>query len=145
MTENEFIVITVDMEAHGGIYTLHSHVNHSCNPNTSIRHLDQRTALSRITVLAKKPIKANEELVITYVNPKLGYKARREELRAWGFGKCKCDRCVDEERVALASFRKGGKNPEGEEGETEREDRERRVQEELDDMVRELKANLGVV
>ncbi|KAF9529087.1 hypothetical protein CPB83DRAFT_853201 [Crepidotus variabilis] len=137
--------MNLNMEAHGGIYTLHSHLNHGCNPNTSVRHLDQRTLLSRITVLAKRAIKPNEELVITYVNPKLGYKARREELRAWGFGKCKCERCTEEERVALASFRKGGKSVDNAEGEVEREDRERRVQEELDDMVRELKANLGVV
>ena len=82
--------------------------------------------------------------MITYVNPKMGYKARREELRAWGFGRCRCERCVEEERTALVSSRRKEAGA-GEEGEQEREDRERRVQEELDDMVRELKANLGVV
>jgi len=141
------------MEAHGGIYTLHSHLNHSCDPNTSVRHLDQRTSVSRITVLTKRAIKPGEELLITYVNPKLGYKARREELRAWGFGRCRCERCVEEERMALvnsggrkaAAAAAAGGGGGGEEAEQEREDRERRVQEELDDMVRELKANLGVV
>lgn len=84
--------------------------------------------------------------MITYVNPKMGYKARREELRAWGFGRCRCERCVEEERMALVnSGRKAAGGGGGEEPEQEREDRERRVQEELDDMVRELKANLGVV
>ena len=133
------------MEAHGGIYTLHSHLNHSCDPNVSVRHLDQRTSLARITVLAKRAIKRGEELVITYVNPKMGYKARREELRAWGFGRCRCERCVEEERMALVMRSGAGRKGEEEEGEEEREERERRVQEELDDMVRELKANLGVV
>src|SRR6267154_1036808 len=46
----------IDLEAHGGLYKLHSHMNHSCNPNVSVRHLDQRTALSRITVIAKRDI-----------------------------------------------------------------------------------------
>ena len=134
------------MEAHGGIYTLHSHLNHSCDPNVSVRHLDQRSSLSRISVLTKRAIKPGEELLITYVNPKMGYKARREELRAWGFGRCRCERCVEEERMALVnSGRKAAGGGGGEEPEQEREDRERRVQEELDDMVRELKANLGVV
>jgi len=132
------------MEAHGGVYTLHSHLNHSCDPNISVRHLDQRTSLSRISVLTKRAIKPGEELLITYVNPKLGYKARREELRAWGFGRCRCERCVEEERMALVNSRRKVANG-GEEAEQEREERERRVQEELDDMVRELKANLGVV
>jgi hypothetical protein len=93
-------------------------------------------------VLTKRAIKVGEELLITYVNPKMGYKARREELRAWGFGRCRCERCVEEERMALVHRKAGGG---GEEAEQEREERERRVQEELDDMVRELKANLGVV
>jgi len=77
-------------------------------------------------------------------------KARREELRAWGFGKCRCEKCVEEEKsfVGIAKV-DGGRNrnstntPGG--GEEEREERERRVQTELDEMVRELKAGLGVV
>ena len=136
-------MLLIDIEAHGGIYTLHSHLNHSCDPNVSVRHLDQRTSLSRISVLTKRAIKPGEELLITYVNPKMGYKARREELRAWGFGRCRCERCVEEERMALVNS--GRKAANGEEAEQDREERERRVQEELDDMVRELKANLGVV
>jgi hypothetical protein len=88
--------LRIDLEAHGGLYALHSHLNHSCSPNVSVRHLDQRTALSRITLLAQRPIKAGEELLVTYVNPDLGLKARRNELKAWGFGTCECTRCVTE-------------------------------------------------
>lgn len=61
-----------------------------------MRHLDQRNALSRITLLAKRPIKAGEELLVTYVNPDMGLKARRNELEAWGFGICGCHRCIAE-------------------------------------------------
>ncbi|KAH9957510.1 hypothetical protein BC827DRAFT_1270204 [Russula dissimulans] len=56
--------MSLNLEAHGGLYTLHSHLNHSCDPNISVRHLDQRTALSRITAVAKRDIAVGEELVI---------------------------------------------------------------------------------
>ena len=65
----------IDLEAHGGLYTLHSHMNHSCCPNVSMRHLDQRAALSRITVIARRDIAIGEELAVTYVDPSLGAQA----------------------------------------------------------------------
>lgn len=87
---------SIDMEAHGGLYALHSHINHSCTPNVSVRHIDQRTALSRITLIARIPIPAGEELLVSYVNPEMGVKERRKELLNWGFGECRCKRCVEE-------------------------------------------------
>ena len=87
-----------DLEAHGGLYVLHSHMNHSCVPNISVRHLDQRTALSRITVIARREIAPGEELCITYVNPGLPLENRRKQLLEWGFGICKCTRCMTEEQ-----------------------------------------------
>lgn len=110
---------TIDLEAHGGLYTLHSHLNHSCNPNISVRHLDLRSALSRITIIAKCDIAVGEELVITYVDPSLGLRERRSQLGEWGFGRCGCERCVVEEHE--------GENINGE-----------------DDLARELTAGLGV-
>lgn len=117
----------VDLEAHGGLYTLHSHLNHSCSPNVSVRHIDKRSALSRITLIAKWPILANEELTVTYVNPELPYKVRQEELRAWGFGSCRCGRCLNEEKEQgpLEEQQEGGGD--------------------MDDLARELKAGLGVM
>jgi len=85
-----------DLEAHGGLYTLHSHLNHSCAPNISVRHLDKGTALARLTLVAKRNIAAGEELVVTYVDPAAGVRKRRAELKAWGFGVCRCVRCVEE-------------------------------------------------
>jgi hypothetical protein len=93
----------VDLEAHGGLYRLHSHLNHSCAPNISIRHLDQRTALSRITVIAKEEIDAGQELLITYTNPESNLRDRRRRLSEWGFGLCQCERCVEEEKVSKES------------------------------------------
>ncbi|KAF8154243.1 hypothetical protein B0H34DRAFT_784189 [Crassisporium funariophilum] len=120
--------MSLNLEAHGGLYTLHSHLNHSCTPNTSIRHLDTRTALSRITVICKQPVKKGEELLVTYVNPELGWRQRRKELRAWGFGGCTCKRCVEEGK---------GLSEDGEIGGTGAD--------EMDDLASELKAGLGVM
>ena len=107
---------------------MHSHMNHSCSPNVSVRHLDRRTALSRITVTAKRNIAVGEELIVTYVDPSLGVRERRSQLVAWGFGRCDCVRCVMEK--------------EEKSGENEGEIKERS---DMDDLERELKAGLGVM
>ncbi|KAH8824033.1 hypothetical protein DL96DRAFT_1532375 [Flagelloscypha sp. PMI_526] len=117
----------LNTEAHGGIYVVHSHINHNCNPNISIRHLDQRTALSKITVIAKRDIEEGEELFITYVNPELPYKARQSELAEWGFGSCDCKRCMEDSKKQSKSGEKGGEGNAA-----------------MDDLASELKAGLGV-
>ncbi|OCH92551.1 SET domain-containing protein [Obba rivulosa] len=114
--------MSLNLEAHGGLYVLHSHLNHACVPNTSVRHLDQRTALARITVIARRDIAPGEELLITYVNPALPLAQRRREIAEWGFGRCACVRCVQEEESG-----EGG------------------AEAEVDELERELKAGLGVV
>ena len=116
--------IDVDLEAHGGLYTLHSHLNHNCRPNVSVRHLDQRNALSRITIVAKRDMAAGEELLVTYVDPSLGVRQRRMQLGAWGFGECGCERCIEEAKEL---------------GETSKPSSD------VDDLERELKAGLGVM
>lgn len=97
-----------DLEAHGGLYRLHSHLNHTCTPNISVRHFDQHTALSRITVVARAAIEPGEELLITYVDPRGNYKERRRRLFEWGFGLCQCDRCLTEEGEARAPGTESG-------------------------------------
>jgi hypothetical protein len=91
------------MEAHGGLYVLHSHLNHSCDPNVSVRHLDRRTALSRITLIARRDIRAGDELTVAYVDPEMGLHERRAGLVLWGFGVCRCERCVREEAEEAAT------------------------------------------
>ncbi len=113
------------------MYTLHSHMNHSCSPNVSVRHLDQRTALSRITAIAKRNIAVGEELVVTYVDPSLGVRERRSQLVAWGFGQCDCERCIKEKRDDKSGDVEG--------------DGEIIKQSDMDDLERELKAGLGVM
>lgn len=118
-----------DLESHGGLYTLHSHLNHSCIPNLSARHLEQRTYLSRLTLVARAPIEPGAELCITYVDPGAqgGVERRRRQLLEWGFGRCGCARCVEEERAGP------------EEGKEKKEDGG------VDELEKELKAGLGVV
>jgi hypothetical protein len=89
----------------------------------SVRHLDQRTALSRVTLVARRDIEPGEELTISYVDPSLGVRARREKLGAWNFGTCTCVKCVEDEKTGEQE----GTNNKG-----------------MDDMEKELKAGLGV-
>lgn len=58
-----------------------------------------------------------EELLVSYVNPSLGLRERRNELRAWDFGVCRCLRCLEEEKAEnkgepLGEVRDGGKKTE---------------------------------
>ena len=121
--------VITDIESHGGIYVVHSHLNHSCIPNISVRHIDTRHALSRISLIAHRVINPGEELFISYVNPKMGVKARRKELVEWGFGECRCKRCLEEAKNA--------KN--------EKEDGEIGAGAWDGDLEKELKAGLGVL
>jgi len=88
--------LNLNVEAHGGLYTLHSHLNHSCAPNVSVRHLEGPNQPGRITVLAKLPIRAGEELLVSYIDPSEPVNTRRRLLREWNFGECRCPRCVEE-------------------------------------------------
>jgi hypothetical protein len=87
--------MSLNMESTGGIYVLHSHLNHSCTPNIRVRHLDA-TQFSHISLVVHTHIQPGEELLVSYVDPNLDVLARRRELRAWGFGDCDCSRCVEE-------------------------------------------------
>ncbi|KZT68013.1 SET domain-containing protein, partial [Daedalea quercina L-15889] len=129
--------MSLNLEAHGGLYVLHSHLNHSCEPNLSVRHLDQRTALARITVIARRAIERGEELNITYVDPSLSVEQRRQRLLEWGFGKCECGRCV-REAEALGERRTTA-------GETGGSDAMGDANGDMADLEAELKAGLGVV
>jgi hypothetical protein len=100
-------------------------------PNVSVRHIDQRTALSRITLIARNPIPVGEELTVSYVNPEAGVKERRSQLLDWGFGECRCKQCVEE-----------AKNVKVVEGEAEAEATGLGAD---GDLERELKAGLGVL
>jgi SET domain-containing protein len=92
---------------HGALYLLHSHLNHSCQPNT--RAIDVRGRLAELSgtifvdktnlVIARdKEIEKGDEITISYVDPSWPLELRRSHLkRDYGFT-CHCPRCVDEEK-----------------------------------------------
>ena len=82
-------------------------------------------------MIALAPIPAGSELLVTYVNPELGVRARRAQLLEWGFGDCRCTKCVEEAKKAKAK----GDEENGIEGSAPP----------YDDLERELKAGLGVM
>ncbi|KIO26379.1 hypothetical protein M407DRAFT_24343 [Tulasnella calospora MUT 4182] len=90
--------MSLNLESHGALYRLHSHLNHSCSPNISVQHPFLDTQPAKISVVAKRPLARGEELTVTYVNPRNSLKKRRRELKEWGFGECQCERCLEEEK-----------------------------------------------
>ncbi|CDU25573.1 uncharacterized protein SPSC_05466 [Sporisorium scitamineum] len=89
----------INMEKFGGLYLLHSFLNHSCSPNVQIRHVPERGILSsmKIAALALRPIKEGEELLISYIDPSTRLGRRQLVLyRDYCFGPCTCSRCKQE-------------------------------------------------
>ena len=66
--------------------------------------------------------------MITYVNPEASVKERRKGLLEWGFGECRCQRCVEEAKLVKPN------------------DGAETLAMDVDgDLERELKAGLGVI
>jgi len=94
--EKNIGAVNLNREAHGGVYLLHAHLNHSCEPNVQAWHLDSRV-VARVSIKALRDVEEGEELFVTYVQPSLGVRERRRELKSWGIAECKCSRCVRED------------------------------------------------
>lgn len=74
------------------IYLTQSHLNHTCDPNTSVE-TDIVSRTNGLKVYAVRDIRAGEELSTTYVNPVHTVQQRQRELRVnWGF-LCGCTKC----------------------------------------------------
>lgn len=80
------------------LYLIQSHLNHNCDKNVDVRVENSKRLCDGIKVYADKDLKANEELVTSYVNPNHNVNLRKRELRVnWGFN-CSCNRCKSEEK-----------------------------------------------
>lgn len=79
----------------GGLYMVHSHINHNCYPNVSIDH-PQRHTQYKIAVRAIRDIKKDEQLYETYVNPRWNKETRQTYLDKSYLFTCKCDRCEND-------------------------------------------------
>ena len=80
-----------------GLFPIHAMCNHSCDPN--VRYDNHPSRAAQI-LRARKSIALGEELYVAY---DLGLDAkgmdvwkRREALRSWMGGECKCARCLRE-------------------------------------------------
>ncbi|ODQ66472.1 hypothetical protein NADFUDRAFT_50392 [Nadsonia fulvescens var. elongata DSM 6958] len=86
------------------LFLIQSHLNHSCDPNVSVKILSRNGG---IKVTAKRDIKAGEEFFTSYVNPKHELSERKYELRInWGF-LCGCTRCKKEEKETKDAIEAG--------------------------------------
>ncbi|KAJ2162134.1 hypothetical protein GGF46_000876 [Coemansia sp. RSA 552] len=93
-------------DQNGGFYLLQSCFNHDCDPNCLVTHPNDGKYRAIITTL--RPVKAGEEMTITYVNPRDSVGERRQALHDWYMFDCSCDRCSRElPRDAAAAGEQG--------------------------------------
>eukprot|EP01102_Stenamoeba_stenopodia_P007148 TRINITY_DN1995_c0_g1_i3.p1 TRINITY_DN1995_c0_g1~~TRINITY_DN1995_c0_g1_i3.p1 ORF type:complete len:182 (+),score=42.90 TRINITY_DN1995_c0_g1_i3:742-1287(+) len=80
-----------------GLYPLQSCVNHSCLPNITYQCNEDH----RLTILAKRDIRAGEELCAAYRDMgDASYEDRQLMLKKWNFV-CGCPRCKAEEEESI--------------------------------------------
>ncbi|KAF9436103.1 SET domain-containing protein 5 [Entomortierella beljakovae] len=77
----------------GGLYLLHSSLNHACVPNAIIDHPGAGTNYG-VSVRLARDIKRDEQLQITYCDPRWNRETRQEYLRTEYLFTCKCKRCT---------------------------------------------------
>jgi len=53
--------------------------------------------VARVSIKALRDIEEGEEIFVSYVQPSLGVRERRQELKSWGIAECKCGRCIRED------------------------------------------------
>ncbi|CCH61548.1 hypothetical protein TBLA_0E04990 [Henningerozyma blattae CBS 6284] len=81
-------------QINGQLYPIASLINHNCQPNIHIEVSDSNSL--SLTLITRRNINIDEELLTTYINPLHGVKLRRRELLVnWGF-LCHCERCEKE-------------------------------------------------
>jgi hypothetical protein len=74
-----------------GMYILEATTNHSCDPNTIVKNLNE----NQTVIIALRDINAGEELVHSYIDNDASYEERQQELSSYGFV-CDCHKCEQE-------------------------------------------------
>ncbi|SAM09195.1 hypothetical protein [Absidia glauca] len=77
----------------GGMYLVHSHINHNCTPNVSIDYPSTQQTQYKLMVRAIRDIKKDEQLFESYVNPRWNKETRQNYLSKSYMFDCKCERC----------------------------------------------------
>ena len=82
-----------DEEQDSGFFVVFPEIarmNHDCRANADY-YFDHKTLTQYIHAI--RPIKAGEEITLSYINPRMKHDARKKKLqRIWGFG-CVCNLC----------------------------------------------------
>lgn len=90
----------LNMESQGALYCVHSHLNHSCEPNLIAKHPPSKKGIrqaTKVQLIATERIASGTELLITYQDPT--QSVQRRNLLLWRehiFGPCNCQRCKRE-------------------------------------------------
>ncbi|KAI8071035.1 hypothetical protein BC940DRAFT_317419 [Gongronella butleri] len=77
----------------GGLYMIHSHINHNCHPNVAIEYNPTARSQYKLMVRAIRDIAKDEQLFESYVNPRWDKETRQNYLAKSYLFDCKCDRC----------------------------------------------------
>lgn len=78
------------------IFSLCCMANHDCDPNVELVFLH---GTNEASLRALKPIKAGEEVCVSYIDTSLSLEERRRELADYGF-QCSCAKCLLEDGFA---------------------------------------------
>ncbi|KAH8926400.1 hypothetical protein BT69DRAFT_1348070 [Atractiella rhizophila] len=96
-------LVTLNQEDDGGLYALHSSLNHSCDPTAAVRRtspklssLGQEARPSRVHIVSRKNLGPGTPLTVSYVDPKASLLERRNLLRRHYIFECDCERCERE-------------------------------------------------
>eukprot|EP00013_Stygamoeba_regulata_P000928 CAMPEP_0177628930 /NCGR_PEP_ID=MMETSP0447-20121125/393_1 /TAXON_ID=0 /ORGANISM="Stygamoeba regulata, Strain BSH-02190019" /LENGTH=795 /DNA_ID=CAMNT_0019130209 /DNA_START=205 /DNA_END=2594 /DNA_ORIENTATION=- len=90
----------------GSLCDISCAMNHSCNPNVTVHCMHSRD----LHVVARRPIKAGEEIFISYVPLNKNTAHRRRKLKGTYMFDCTCTRCMSEREEEEAG-REGGSTP----------------------------------
>jgi hypothetical protein len=97
---NNFLLYSEDLNVYGvGAYPLASLVNHSCHPNCVVSFKGKQ-----LYIVAIRDIEANEEVLISYVDPMVPYNERRLDLLSRYCFDCDCEYCNQKYPISLNGF-----------------------------------------
>eukprot|EP00026_Physarum_polycephalum_P006922 Phypoly_transcript_06975.p1 GENE.Phypoly_transcript_06975~~Phypoly_transcript_06975.p1 ORF type:complete len:349 (+),score=42.25 Phypoly_transcript_06975:591-1637(+) len=93
---SEVIFHKLTKSAGCGMFSLHSQMNHSCNPN--VKSVTQRSPSARLDVVALRPIDKGDEICIDYVGSAniADVSERRKLISEKYCFECKCPKCIAE-------------------------------------------------
>jgi len=92
---SEIIFHKLTKTAGSALFSLHSQMNHSCDPN--VKSFTDKTTAARLDAQALRPIRKGDEICIDYVGVgKHDVAERKRQIREKYSFECRCDKCIAE-------------------------------------------------